>query len=77
MIKSLNTPLFSFGTVTLLLFSEAFRSLSAGERRASSYASLRTGTRLSRFPQESSDASPNNAMYYTIILVTLSFIIKE
>ncbi|MDD1505991.1 hypothetical protein PVA17_25250, partial [Lysinibacillus sp. CNPSo 3705] len=29
------------------------------------------------FPQESSDASPNNAMYHTIILVTLSFIIKE
>jgi len=50
MIKSLNTSLFSFGTVTLLLFSEAFRSLSAGERRASSYASLRAGSRLSRFP---------------------------
>jgi len=32
------------------LFSEAFRSLSAGERRASSYASLRAGSRLSRFP---------------------------
>jgi len=29
------------------------------------------------FPQESSDASVNNAMYHTIILVTLSFIIKE
>ncbi|QQP14097.1 hypothetical protein FJQ98_08795 [Lysinibacillus agricola] len=36
MIKSLNASLFSFGTVTLLLFSEAFRSLSAGERRAHS-----------------------------------------
>ena len=35
-IKSLNTSLFSFGTVNLLLFSEAFRSLSAGERRAHS-----------------------------------------
>ena len=35
--------------LTLLLFSEAFRSLSAGERRASSYSSLRAGSRLSRF----------------------------
>ncbi|KOS64859.1 hypothetical protein FJQ98_21150 [Lysinibacillus agricola] len=35
-IKSLNASLFSFGTVTLLLFSEAFHSLSAGERRAHS-----------------------------------------
>ncbi|HBI99984.1 MAG TPA: hypothetical protein DDY89_02010 [Lysinibacillus sp.] len=41
---------FSFGTVALLLFSEAFRSLSARERRVSSYASLRAGSRLSRFP---------------------------
>ncbi|MDD1505439.1 hypothetical protein PVA17_22225, partial [Lysinibacillus sp. CNPSo 3705] len=37
---------FIWHSVTLLLFSEAFRSLSAGERRASSYASLRAGSRL-------------------------------
>ncbi len=49
-IKSSNTSLFAFGIVTLLLFSEAFCSLSAGERKASSYASLRAGPRLSRFP---------------------------
>ena len=48
--RNVDFSLFSFGTVTLLLFSEAFRSLSAGERRASSYASLRAGSRLSRFP---------------------------
>ncbi len=48
--KSISSHLFTFGIVTLLLFSEAFRSLSAGERQASSYASLRAGSRLSRFP---------------------------
>jgi len=65
-IKSLNTSLFSFGTVTLLLFSEAFRSLSAGERRASSYATLRAGSRLSRFPAgvERCFSKQRNVTYY-------------
>ncbi len=73
-IKSSNTSLFAFGIVTLLLFSEAFRSLSTGERQASSYVRVLV---CLAFPQESSDASPNNAKYQTIILVMLSFIIKE
>lgn len=52
--------------MTLLLFSEAFRSLSAGERRVSSYASLRAGSRLSRFPAgvERCFCKQRNVSYY-------------
>ncbi|MEY9978524.1 MFS transporter [Lysinibacillus sp. RC79] len=60
----MNTSLFSFGTVTLLLFSEAFRSLSVGERRASSYASLRAGSRLSRSLTHNLSINKENVYHY-------------
>ncbi len=71
---------FSFGTVTLLLFSEAFRSLSAVERRVSSYASLRAGSRLSRFPaglERCFSKQRNVSYYYFNELVDFSFILEE